>query len=84
MLDIIGLIVFISRDTSKKKQGGQMRILTENGVIYTVDVHNRIIIGGEFRVPTKYVSARLIVGMEGLITLPNGQQVITAIITSYL
>lgn len=50
-----------------------MRILTENGVIYTVDVHNRIIIGGEFRVPTKYVSARLIVGMEGLITLPNGQ-----------
>lgn len=58
--------------------------VTDNGTTYYVDTYNHLIAGGKFKNPIRYINARVIIGMQGIFWLPNGQRIQTSIVRNYI
>lgn len=61
-----------------------MQVKTVDGIVYTINQRDKIITGGMFRTPTKFLNARFIVGMPGWVLLPNHQEIEVAVVECYV
>ena len=63
--------------------GLSMGIVVENGAIYYIDENNQTFSCGSYAEPIKYEKANLIIGTEGVFTLPNGKEISIGTVTEY-